>query len=422
MRTRFGRRHYFVGTSRSLALILASLVLGYGIPHIRDRWLPSMGTDMGRDQLIAFLTSVATGMMTFTGVVLSLLFVMLELGATGYSPRIVSSWVKDPRIANATGVFTGTFVYSLMALRAIGLVQGSRSCALTIYIAFVWLLASLWMLTRLAKVFAEHDHTFVLRRLGQQGSEAIDWVYGTAPSKGDGARTEEFSEDGHIPLQVIVHDGPPLYVVRIHVARLVALARAHGALVRIPFAQGDSVTAGATLALVHGAPIPPRRLRPLIELGPERELRADPKYALRLLVDVALRALSSSTNDPTTAVQALDQIEALLIKLGNLDLDVGHVRDAAGELRLVYDATTWEEYLELALTEIQYAGAAWLQAERRLVALFAFLREHLPVARRAAVERLVQEHGAVVAQTLRGPSLVMATRGDRQGLGHTLLQ
>ncbi|AKV00232.1 hypothetical protein AKJ09_06895 [Labilithrix luteola] len=409
-----------MGTSRSVALILASLVLGYGIPHIRDRWLPSMGTDMGRDQLIAFLTSVATGMMTFTGVVLSLLFVMLELGATGYSPRIVSSWVKDPRIANATGVFTGTFVYSLMALRAIGLVQGSRSCALTIYIAFVWLLASLWMLTRLAKVFAEHDHTFVLRMLGKHGAEAIDWVYASGPSKGGDAGKDELPKEGHAPPQVLVHEGAPVYIVRIDVARLVALARSRGALIRIPFAQGDSVTAGATLAMVHGASIPPRRLRALIELGPERELRADPKYALRLLVDVALRALSTSTNDPTTAVQALDQIEALLMKLGNLDLDVGRVRDAGGELRLVYDATTWEEYLELALTEIQYYGAASLQTERRLAALFAFLRDHLPASRRAAVERLVQEHGAVVAQTLQGPSLILATRGDRQGLGHTL--
>jgi uncharacterized membrane protein len=154
-------KSHFVGTSRSIVLILTALVLGYAVPHVRDRWLPWMGSDVGRDQLISFLESLATGMMTFTGVVLTLLFVLLELGTSGYTPRIVSSWVKDPRIANATGVFTGTFVYALMALRGVGLVQGSRSCALTIYVAFTWLLASLWMLTRLGNVFAEHDHTHV---------------------------------------------------------------------------------------------------------------------------------------------------------------------------------------------------------------------------------------------------------------------
>jgi uncharacterized membrane protein len=229
----------------------------------------------------------------------------------------------------------------------------------------------------------------------------------------------ESSDAWREPAQTIVHDGPPLYVVRIHADRLVRLARERGSLIRIPFAQGDSVTAGAALALVHGRAVPPRRVLAAIELGLERNVTVDPKYALRLLVDVALRALSS-TNDPTTAVQALDQIEGLLTKLGNLALDVGRVRDADGELRLVYDATTWEEYLELALAEIQYHGAASLQIERRLAALLAFLRDHVPAPRRAAVKHLAQQHAAVVAEALRGPPLIVAVRRDRQGLGHPL--
>jgi uncharacterized membrane protein len=174
------------------------------------------------------------------------------------------------------------------------------------------------------------------------------------------------------------------------------------------------------LALVYGRAVPRRRLLASIELGLERDVRVDPKYALRLLVDVAVRAVSGGTNDPTTAVQALDQIEALLVKLGNLELDAGRVRDRDGELRLAYDAATWEEYLELALAEIQHYGAASLQTERRLAALLAFVRDHVPGPRRAAVEVLAEQHVAVVAQALRGPSLMVAARGDRQGLGHTL--
>jgi uncharacterized membrane protein len=411
-------REYVAKAYRSGVLILLALVVGYFVPHIRDRWLPWMGTDMGRDQLIAFLTSIATGMMTFTGLVLSLVFVLLQLGS-GYTPRIVSSWVKDPRIAYATGVFTGTFVYSLMALRSVGLVQSSRSCALTTYVAFAWLLASLWMLTRLGVVFAEHDHAHVLRALGQHGSDAIDRVYATPPSTGGITPSAEAPEAWREqPSQLVVHEGPPLYVVRIDVDRLLRLARECGSLIRVPFAQGDSVTAGATMALIYGRAVPRRRLLASIDLGLERDIGVDPKYALRLLVDVALRGLAQS--DPTTAVQALDQIEALLIQLGNVELDVGRVRDSAGQLRLVYDATTWEEYLELALAEIQHYGAASLQTDRRLAALLAFLRERVPEPRRAAVDRLAQEHVAVVAEALHGPPLLVAARGDRQGLGHTL--
>lgn len=427
-RFRWGR--YFGRRSPSVVLIFSALALGYFVPHIRDRWLPWMGTYAGRDQLIAFLTSLATGMMTFTGVVLSLLIVLLELGTSGYTPRVVSSWVRDPRISNATGVFTGTFVYSLMALRAVGPVQSSRSCALTIYVAFAWLLASLWMLMRLGTVFTEHDHAHVLQTLGRQGSLAIDRVYtaarstgGLTPAQHSSVIPAEQSPEGwrENPAQTVVHDGPPLYIVWIHVDGLVRLAQQYGSLIRLPFVQGDSVSAGAALAWVYGHTVPPRRLLASIELGLEREARVDPKYALRLLVDVALRALSSDTNDPTTVVQALDQIEALLIRLGNLELDVGRVRDRGGELRLVYDATTWQDYLELALAEIQHYGATSLQTERRLAALLPFLREHVLPPRRAAVDLLAQQHVAIVAEALRGQALIVAQRGgDRQGLGHTL--
>ena len=60
----------------------------------------------------------------------------------------------------------------------------------------------------------------------------------------------------------------------------------------------------------------------------------DPKYALRLVVDIGIKALSPAINDPTTAVQALDQIGDLLQWLGKRDLDVGRVLDAGGQVRV----------------------------------------------------------------------------------------
>ena len=59
----------------------------------------------------------------------------------------------------------------------------------------------------------------------------------------------------------------------------------------------------------------------------------DPKYAIPLLVDIANKALSPAI-DPTTAVQALDQIEDFLLRLGRRRLEIGTFRDAAGKSRL----------------------------------------------------------------------------------------
>jgi hypothetical protein len=45
------------------------------------------------------------------------------------------------------------------------------------------------------------------------------------------------------------------------------------------------------------------------------------------LVDIAIKGLSPAINDPTTAVQASNQIEGLLILLGNADLETGKLYD-----------------------------------------------------------------------------------------------
>ena len=73
-----------------------------------------------------------------------------------------------------------------------------------------------------------------------------------------------------------------------------------------------------------------KALREAFGLGGDRTFEQDPKYALRLLVDIAIKALSPAVNDPTTAVQALDQIEDLLRRLGSRRLEIGlHATTAA---------------------------------------------------------------------------------------------
>jgi uncharacterized membrane protein len=224
------------------------------------------------------------------------------------------------------------------------------------------------------------------------------------------------------PTQTVTYAGPPLYLVKLDANRLVRLARRWHAVIRIPWALGDSISPGATLALVYGAgaPMPAQQLIDSMTLGRERLLEEDPKYALRVLVDVAVHSLSAAINDPTTTVQALDQIEGLLTQLGDVELDTGRVRDDRGEVRLVYDTTTWEEYLDLALVEIQHYGASSLQTDRRLAELFTFVRDHVHESRRTGIDRIAQQQIAAVANAFRGPPRRIAKRRDRQGLGHTL--
>src|SRR5262249_38774789 len=145
---------------------------------------------------------------------------------------------------------------------------------------------------------------------------------------------------------------------------------------------GDHVAAGDPLFRIFkgGAALPETSLRDSIAVGQERTLEQDPTFAFRILVDVALKALSPAINDPTTAVLALDRIHHLLRVVGNRHLDTGQIRDDKGRLRLVSRTPDWEDFVCLAVTEIRHFGGNSIQVVRRLNAMLESLIQALPEA------------------------------------------
>jgi uncharacterized membrane protein len=159
-------------------------------------------------------------------------------------------------------------------------------------------------------------------------------------------------------------------------------------------------------------------LRDAIELGDVRTFEQDPKYAIRLLVDIAIRALSHAVNDPTTAVQALDQIEDLLIRLGRRHLEIGQVRDLKGNLRLLVLVPTWDDFLRLALDEIRFYGANSVQVMRRMKALLSELISLLPEDRHASIMKWQSRLQMTVDRSFPVQQDNMeASTEDRQGMG-----
>ena len=100
---------------------------------------------------------------------------------------------------------------------------------------------------------------------------------------------------------------------------------------------GDFVARGEPLfRLYSGAvAIDDRKLRTAAVLGPERTLEQDLTFAFRILVDIAIKALSPAINDPTTAVLALDQLHRLLRMVGERNLRNESISDSGGQLRAI---------------------------------------------------------------------------------------
>ena len=146
---------------------------------------------------------------------------------------------------------------------------------------------------------------------------------------------------------------------------------------------GDFVPAGAMLLEVYGGDRARRRdeeqLRDMVALGAERTIEQDPAFAIRIMVDIADKALSPAINDPTTAVQVLDHLSDVLRLIGTVDLSGSARGTASGPAAtgIVIPVRRWEDYLVLATTEIREYGPRSIQVMRRMRAMLEELRDEV---------------------------------------------
>ena len=199
-----------------------------------------------------------------------------------------------------------------------------------------------------------------------------------------------------------------------------ALAPQSGGTVELATTVGDTLINGMLLLRVLDGShlIPNERWKSCFTTGLDRTFDQDPKYALRLLADIAIKALSPAINDPTTAVQALDHIQDYLLRLGGRRLEIGALRDRQGTPRLVVPCPSWEDFLRLAFDEIRYCGSTSIQVMRRMRALIGDLIAALPPERHPALEHHLRRLSNTVARSFTNEEERLdASVADRQGLG-----
>jgi uncharacterized membrane protein len=364
-----------------------------------------------------FYSAVAGGMIAFTGLVVSVAVVVVQFGASQYTPRLVSRFRRDPVVKHALGAFVAPAIYSLVSLGSIGR-NGAivvPSVAITVGLALLVgaVLAFFGLVSRLLDLLRPRR---IVAQIVDQAATAIGEAYPFALREAPPAVPVESPP----VTAVVAHDGRPGVVSALDRARLVRAATAAGVVVEVRFGIGGYVPAGADLLFIRGPAqgLDRSELTKGVILTEERTFRQDPAFALRAIVDIALRALSPAVNDPTTAVQALDGIDALLMEFAARDLKRGRITDEDGNVRLVYPNMVWEDLLDLSLTEIRHYGADTPQIARRMRALLLGLAEHAPPARRPALDDQLARLDAALRAAYPDPvERAYAQAPDHLGIG-----
>ncbi len=343
-----------VGGAAGFACALVS------VPVRLDRSHPLawLGWPGGLDSATAFLQSLATSVITVTGLTFTLIIVALQLASQQFSPRLLREFMRDRVIKAVLAVLVSAFVFAITALRHVGHEESVPD--LTLLIAFgaslAVLIAILAFLTHIARALRVDT---MMRAVHDETDRAIKKFY---PGYGDPRPRppEELDVKGE---GEPVRAGSSGFVRFVDVNGLVRTAVTADVLIELETRPGDHVVRGAPLASVwsrRGGPLDladvEAGVREFVVLDYERTVEQDAAFGFRQLADIAVKALSPGVNDPVTAIHAVGHMADLLVKIAGRRLGGTLHEDDQGVGRVVVPDRDLTYYLDLACGQVRRYG------------------------------------------------------------------
>jgi uncharacterized membrane protein len=384
--------------------------------HRLDGWLGWTLLGYAVPGAQALLQTIITAMLTFLVFTFGSLLVAVQIASGQLTPRIIATTLlRDGTVKYIVGLFIFTLFFSVSALDRMEKEVSQLVVLMAACLAVLCFAAFLYLIDYAARMLRPVS---VLSRLGDAGIAVIDNVY---PESSFGpSQVAAPMHELAAPARTFYHRQSSGIVLAVNIAVLLEVAQKTGGVIEFVPQVGDFVASESPLFNLYGGAeaADEDMLSEAVIFGSERTIEQDPTFALRIVVDIALRALSPAINDPTTAVLAIDQLHRLLRRVGQRHLRTDRILDGDGNLRVIFKTPDWEDFVALSFSEIRSCGSANLQIVRRLRAMIDNLLETLPEHRRPRLrEQLSLLDREMESKFVHREELALARVADSQGLG-----
>ncbi|MBV8659748.1 MAG: DUF2254 domain-containing protein [Burkholderiales bacterium] len=358
-------------------------------------WLPAALFPSRSDPQVAqmVLGDIATSIMTVVSIIFAILLMTLTLASMQFSPRIISSFVKDKVTQWALGLFLGTFAYCIAALPAARTLPHPFSPILTTFGAMILALICIgWLLFFIHHISQAISVSHIVDKVAVETNRVVAQTMPEPYLGGELGITQVHELDAGATPIASERSGYIRYIDLNHLREHANHAKVK---LRVLRKVGYFVPKGVPLLLVSKVEKltdhQRRELLSAFDLGPSRTLQQDIEFGILQIVDIALRAISPAVNDPTTAINCIDQLSGILIQVAGRKAPSTVLYDPPSIPRILVSWPTFGELLESAFGQIRHYSQSDVAVSLRL------LRGLIDIA--TAVERPDIRHHLLVLGT-----------------------
>jgi len=356
------------------------------------------------------LTTIAGSMMAVVGVTFSMTLVTLALASNQYTSRILRNFMRDRVTQVVLGIFAGIFTYCLIVLRTIrdgdaGAFVPSLAVTLGVLLAIGGIAALIYLIHHIASSIQASS---IIASVADETMEAIERLFPGALGQ---QPVDDDEDQARLPFPQPHWQAVPArengYIQSVDNATLLRLAREHKTVVRMERGIGMFVVRDTPLASLALRDPPGEEISATLQgaysVSRHRTMDQDAAFGIRQIVDMALRALSPSVNDTTTAVMCVDYLTAILARLASRSIPSSH-RYEDGELRVITVGPTFAGLVAESFDQIRGSAMGNVAVMLRMLgALQTIVSLTGSTSRRRVLVEAVESIAELAARTIESP-------------------
>jgi len=305
------------------------------------------------------LSTISASLLTITTITFSTILVVLTTYLSNFSPRTLQNFITNHSTQRVLGTFVGGFVYSIVLLLVLeDTGSGTRyivpSLAITISIVCLFVFV----------FFIHHVTSWI---------QVSNLIYNITQSitkriENDLANLKDVTEDPpwddwegeeikHINPQPFFLDKAG-YIQFIDINGIIEQAYQDDCIIRVERNINDFVDEETVVLSIWGKKEESSLMdyEKFITIGSKQSPFPNIELGMTKIVEIAIRALSPAINDPNTAINCIDNLGRILIKLSKKHLPKSYFNDKNRNLRVIFDQPTYSDYLYKSFSQILSYG------------------------------------------------------------------